>query len=78
MNELERYFHNSGENLNRLAQRIGCAPSTLSRPLKGERDTSVQLARKVEEHTAGAVSAESFLAICMKAAAHRRERTEAV
>lgn len=78
MNELERYFRDSGENLNRLAQRIGCAPSTLSRPLRGQRDTSVQLARKVEEHTAGAVSAEAFLSICMKAAAHRERSSEAV
>ncbi|MEN5084293.1 helix-turn-helix transcriptional regulator [Bosea sp. TWI1241] len=69
MNALEQYFaDHPGENLNRLAARIGCAASTLSRPIAGKRNPSVTLATKVEETTGGAVSAQEFIAICIAAA----------
>lgn len=68
MNALEQYFARTGGNMKRLAGRIGCAASTLSRPLAGKRDPSVSLARKVEEVTDGAVTAQDFIAICLGAA----------
>lgn len=67
MNALELYFEETGENLNRLAGRMGCASSTLTRPLKGERNASMDLALQVEEATGRKVSAEQFIAICLAA-----------
>lgn len=69
MNALDLYFTETGENAHRLAARIGCSASTLTRPLRGERNPSVKLARLVEQHTGGRVTAKQFMAICIDAAA---------
>lgn len=68
MNRIEQYFADTGDNMAKLAERIGCAPSTITRPLRGERNPSVKLARLVEIHTRGRVTAGEFIAICMAAA----------
>lgn len=68
MNELDTYFAETGENAHRLAVRIGCSASTITRPLRGERNPSVKLAKLIEQHTGGRVSAQQFIAICMNAA----------
>lgn len=70
MNALEQYFSETGENASKLAERIGCAPSSITRPLRGERNVSMSLALQIEEATSGKVTAEQFLAICLAA---RRE-----
>jgi len=67
MNSLERYFSASGENIRKLADRMNVSPSTLTRPLKGERNASMDLALKVEEATGKRVSAGEFLEICLEA-----------
>lgn len=69
MNALDVYFSETGENAHKLAARIGCSASTITRPLRGERNPSVKLARLVEHHTAGRVSAQQFIAICLDASA---------
>lgn len=68
MNALDQYFADTGENAHRLAAKIGCSASTLTRPLRGERNPSVKLARLVEQHTEGRVTAKQFMAICIDAA----------
>lgn len=68
MNALDLYFSETGENAHRLAARIGCSTSTITRPLRGERNPSVKLARLIESHTAGRVTAQQFIAICLDAA----------
>ena len=67
MNALDTYFTQTGENAHRLASKIGCSASTITRPLRGERNPSVKLAKLIEQHTDGAVTAQQFLAICMEA-----------
>ncbi len=67
MNALERYLRSSGETVTQLARRIGRSPSTLSRPLNGERNVSMDIAVEVEAATGGAVTAEQFMAICIEA-----------
>lgn len=67
MNALDAYFTETGENTHRLAAKIGCSTSTITRPLRGERNPSVKLARKIEQHTGGRVSAQEFIAICLEA-----------
>ena len=66
-NSLTRYFRETGENLSILAARMGRHPSTLTRPLKGERNPSIALAREVEQATGSRVSAAAFIEICMEA-----------
>jgi plasmid maintenance system antidote protein VapI len=70
-NALDRYLAEHNESLNGLAQRMGRAPSTLTRVLKGERKPSPDLALDVEEHTGGAVPAADFMAICADASLQR-------
>jgi hypothetical protein len=67
MNALDRYFAESGENITRLAIRMGRAPSTVLRAVKGERGKLLELARAVEKATDGKVTAAEFLAICVGA-----------
>jgi antitoxin HigA-1 len=62
---LARYLRETGENISTLAARMGRAPSTLTRPLNGERNPSVGLAREVEQATGGRVTAVQFMEICM-------------
>ncbi len=77
MNALDAYFSETGENTHRLAAKIGCSTSTITRPLRGERNPSVKLARKIEQHTSGRVTAQEFIAICLKAEAASAASTEA-
>lgn len=67
MNALEQYFDTTGDNLHRLALRIGRSHSALSRPLAGTRDTSTTIALDVERGTDGQVTAIQFLKICVTA-----------
>lgn len=66
-NALTRYFLETGENLSVLAARMGRSPSTLTRPVNGERNPSIGLAREVERATGGKVPANAFIEICMSA-----------
>ena len=77
MNALDAYFAETGENTHRLATKIGCSTSTITRPLRGERNPSVKLARKIEQHTGGRVSAQEFIAICLAAEAANTSSNEA-
>lgn len=67
MNPLEAYFKESGENPTKLAERLNLAPSTITRPLRGERNVSMDVALEIERGTAGRVTAEQFMAICLEA-----------
>ena len=67
MNALKRYFEETGENTLRLAERMGVAPSTITRPLRGERNVRLDTALQVEIATDGRVTAEDFLSICVAA-----------
>lgn len=67
MNALERYFRDTGSSASKLAELVGCSPSSITRPLNGERNASMDLALGVERATAGAVTADEFLAICLAA-----------
>lgn len=67
MNALERYFENTGTNVSALAAKIGCAVSTLTRPLAGIRNVSMDVAIDVEKATDAQVSASEFMAICLTA-----------
>lgn len=67
MNALDVYFSETGENPHRLAAKIGCSASTITRPLRGDRNPSVKLARRIERHTDGRVTAQQFIAICLEA-----------
>lgn len=67
MNALEQYFSETGESPSSLAERIGRAPSSLTRALKGERNVSMNIAMDVERGTGGRVTAADFLAICLDA-----------
>jgi|GEM_PF-3356086 DNA-binding transcriptional regulator YdaS (Cro superfamily) len=71
MNALEAYFAETGDNATKLAERIGRAPSSITRPLRGERNASMNLALDVERGTGGRVTAAEFLAICLKAKEER-------
>lgn len=73
MNALTSYFAETGDNIAKLAERIGRSPSTITRPLKGERNVSMNVALQVERATAGKVTADQFVAICLDA----RRSTEA-
>lgn len=66
-NALERYFETANDTPSKLAERIGRAPSSITRPLRGDRNASMALARDVERGTNGIVSASEFLAICLDA-----------
>lgn len=65
MNALQTFLDRNSENISAFAVRIGRSPSTLTRALKGERNPSVSLALDVERGTAGAVSAQDFISICL-------------
>lgn len=67
MNALTSYFADTGDNLAKLAERIGRSPSTITRPLRGERNVSMNVAREIEEATGGRVSAAQFIEICLEA-----------
>lgn len=67
MSALDLYFAATGENASKLAARMGVSPSAITRPLRGERNASMDLALKVEVATGGNVTASAFLDICLKA-----------
>ena len=66
-NVLETYFTETGDNMSKLAERVGRSPSSITRPLRGERNASMALARDVERGTSGKVTASQFLDICLSA-----------
>lgn len=66
-NSLDRYLRETGEKLSAIAARMGMHPSSLTRPLNGDRDPTVSLARKFEEAVNGRVTAAEFIEICMMA-----------
>lgn len=70
MNALQKYLADTGDTLGGLAQRIGVAITTVTRPLRGHRPAGTDLALKVELATGGKVSASEFMDICLAA---RRE-----
>lgn len=67
MSALDQYFAETGENASKLAERMGVSPSAITRPLRGERNASMNLAMKVEAATGGRVTAVAFLDICLAA-----------
>lgn len=67
MTALEVYFHETGQNASRLAVELECAVTSLTRPLRGERKPSVDLALKIETVTKGRVTASDFLSACAEA-----------
>lgn len=67
MNALNSYFAETGENIAKLAETIGRSPSTITRPLKGERNASMNVALAIEKATGGRVTADQFMAICLEA-----------
>jgi len=67
MSSLDQYFAETGENASKLAERMGVSPSSITRPLRGERNASMDLALKVEEATGGKVTAVAFLDVCLAA-----------
>jgi DNA-binding transcriptional regulator YdaS (Cro superfamily) len=71
MNALDLYFQRTGDNPSKLAERIGRSPSTITRPLSGERNVSMDVALEIERATKGEVSAEQFMAICFAARKNR-------
>jgi hypothetical protein len=71
-NSLTRYLRETGNKLSGLAAKMGCPASTLTRPLNGERNPSIALARRVEIATDGRVTAAEFIEICMDARPARK------
>lgn len=67
MNALTAYFAETGDNIAKLAERIGRSPSTITRPLRGERNVSMNVAIEIEAATDGKVPASEFVAICIDA-----------
>lgn len=76
MTPVERYFKSEGTNASKLATLVGVHPSYLYRMISGERDSSPDLARKVEAETGGKLSALDFLSTCMEARKRRRMACE--
>lgn len=60
-----RYLRERGENISTLAARMGKSPSTLTRPLRGERNPSISLAKEVERATNGGITAAQFIEACI-------------
>lgn len=71
MTPVERYFEAEGMNARKLAALLGVHQSHVYRMISGERDSSPDLARKIERKTEGKLSAVDFLASCMTARAAR-------
>ena len=67
MSNLEAYFQETGETASSLAAKIGCAVTTITRPVRGERKASVDLALDIERVTEGRVTAAAFLDDCLSA-----------
>lgn len=63
----EAYFKETGENASSLAAKIGCAATTITRPLRGQRKASADIAMDVERVTRGRVTALDFLGACLNA-----------
>lgn len=64
---LSQYFRDNGENASTLAAKMGCAVTTITRPLRGDRKASTDLAIDVERATGGRVTASAFLSDCLAA-----------
>jgi len=67
MNAVERYFQKTGETASGLAAKIGRAPSTITRPLRGKRRISLDIALEIERATSGAITAADFMSVCIEA-----------
>ena len=67
MDALKRYFSETETNMSSLAAKMGVAPTTLARPLRGERNANTDLALDVERATEGRVTAGDFLALGLEA-----------
>jgi plasmid maintenance system antidote protein VapI len=76
MSLLDQYFAETGDNASKLAERMGVSPSSITRPLRGERNASMDLALKVEEATDRRVPASVFLEICLEAKRARASQPE--
>lgn len=61
MDAIARYFDESGDTPSRLADRIGRAPSTITRVINGQREPSFDLAHDIERGTEGRLTAGEFL-----------------
>lgn len=66
-NKVTSYFEENGETASTLAAKIGSHPSTITRALRGERQPSFELARKIEAATEGRLTAKDFISACMDA-----------
>ena len=66
-NSLHRYLKQPGQSMAALAARVGVFPSTITRPLKGERQPSIELAKEIERKTNGEITARDFIAACLEA-----------
>jgi DNA-binding transcriptional regulator YdaS (Cro superfamily) len=67
MSKLQAYFAETGDTASGLAAKVGRAVSTITRPLRGERNVSMDLALDIERATEGRVTAADFLAACVEA-----------
>ena len=64
MNALARYFASTPDDRPfALAKRIGCAPSTITRLVTGDRQPSPKLAKEIERETNRAVKATELLGL---------------
>lgn len=66
MGNLQDYLKQNDSSVSSLARRVGCSASTISRAISGKRNPSFDLAMAVEDATNGQLTAEIFMAICMK------------
>ena len=67
MSILKSYFDETGETASSLAAKIGRSASTITRPLRGERNASMSIALAVERATEGRVTAVDFMKDCLEA-----------
>lgn len=65
LNKVQRYLARSGDTISALAAKAGVADTTIRRVLWGQADPTVPLARKIEEATAGQLTAKEFMLCCM-------------
>jgi DNA-binding transcriptional regulator YdaS (Cro superfamily) len=65
--DIKAYFSETGETPSSLAAKIGRSVSTITRPLRGERNASMNVALQVERVTEGRVTADDFMSACLAA-----------
>ncbi len=74
---LTTYLSSTSMSLSMFAEKIGRSPSTLTRALNGARNPSIKLAREIEQHTKGEVTARDFIDLCLSPSKTKRRRTSA-